>query len=234
MEKINTITVNGVTYEIGGSGSSGLENAYIIPLAYSELAYGDKNILDAFGGTDKYNEMVTALSEGKSIYIQLKNTLAQAFVLLDSSVVFISWYEIRGNNLEKPMLIRTNFIIIGTTIIGGLIKFEEELEVKRKLEVDIFDLTESSSNEDIKAALKDTWSFNDARSYGAVQKRDVGLDGVSIYAELGLFFTGNGTTSDYSVKISCNIPECFGKEKGGIITINCTSGTFSVGGIVSF
>lgn len=233
MEKINTITVNGVTYSVGGSGAS--EDSFIIPLAYSQLEHGDKsNVLEAFGGKEKIDEMLKAVSEGKPIYIRLKNGITPAFVQ-GSTAIFISWYDVTGGNLEIPSYIYTNILIAGSSVLA-FIKRTDPIALDNKLVVDIYDLTLSSSNEDIKTALGDKWSYAFITSNGIVQKRIKGNDAHSINMESGLnyYMVMGDNSSDYTIKISCNLSGCFGKEKGGIITINYTDGNFSVTDITPF
>lgn len=77
MEKINTITVNGVTYEIGGSGEGGGlgDSVYYISTEISKLASGaSKNDVDtALGGTGdgaKLTELFNAIMAGKLILLK--------------------------------------------------------------------------------------------------------------------------------------------------------------------
>lgn len=233
MGTISKVSVNGVIYDLAGISSGG---GYVISNAYSKIQSGDKaSVLPALGGTEGYKNLKSAILDGTPIYIQLDNNLVPAYVTIGPSNCYISWYEATNSLRDVPKLINTTAFIIGDATVLTFVRSEFELEVKQKLEVDIFDLTESSSDADIKAALKDTWNYTTAINEGLVQKRlNNNGSGGYIYAELGTIFSSSLDKSNFTVKISCNVPGCFGKEKGGIITINCTSGTFSVGGIVSF
>lgn len=231
MSTISKVSVNGVIYDLAGISSGG---GYVISNEYSKIQSGDKeSVLPALGGTEGYKNLKAAISEGTPIYIQLDNNLVPAYVNIGTSNCYISWYEATNALRNVPKLINTSAFIASDTTALAFVRSESELEVKRKLEVDIFDLTESSSNADIKAALKDTWDYTKAINHGIYQKK-IGSEQGYIYAELGTFFSDVSSKDNYTVKISCNVAGCFGKEKGGIITINYSGGTFSVGGIVSF
>lgn len=226
MEKINKIQVNGVTYEIGGSSID--DNSYIIPLAYSELSDGDKsNVINSFGGTEGFNSFKTAVSEGKNIYIQLKNGVVPAFVVVGTTYIRINWYDfyLKESSSSYPRRVTTTIAYLSSMIISFK-KGIDELSVDKKIVVDIYDLNESSSSEDIKSALTESWDQN-VRFYGARTFRNDVINKSYNSSELGVSVTEE--SDGYTYKISCNIPGCFGKAKGGIIHIKeNASGQYSV------
>lgn len=223
MEKINKIQVNGVTYEIGGSSID--DNSYIIPLAYSELSNGDKsNVINSFGGTEGFNSFKTAVSEGKNIYIQLKNGVVPAFVVVGTTYIRINWYDfyLVESSSSYPRRVTTTIAYLSSRIISFK-KGIDELSVDKKIVVDIYDLNESSSSEDIKSALTESWNQLNVKFYGARTFRNGAITKSYNSSELGVSVTDE--SDGYTYKISCNISGCFGKEKGGIIHIKENTST---------
>lgn len=233
MEKINKIQVNGVTYEIGGNA----QDAYIVPLEYSKLANGDvADIITAFGDQENFNKFVSAAQEGKNIYIQSSNGgLAPAFCKVTGMAIVLSWYDFTSS-LDTPIKIYTSITLLsGNPII--FTRSEDALHTDKRVAVDIYDLNEDSTSEKIKEALGGGDDFKGiggfgAEVYGAKQKRDNGYNGIYAICDLGVLCTKEGEDSIY--KLSCYLPGCFGKEKGGIISIRYSSGIYSVDSILAF
>ena len=79
MDKINNITVNGVTYEVGGTGGGSGIDIYYIPTKIRELFSGaSKSNFDiALGGTgddSKIIELVEAVHSGKMVMLKNPTT----------------------------------------------------------------------------------------------------------------------------------------------------------------
>lgn len=79
MDKINNITVNGVTYEVGGTGGGSGIDIYYIPTKIRELFSGaSKSDFDiALGGTgddSKIIELVEAVHSGKMVMLKNPTT----------------------------------------------------------------------------------------------------------------------------------------------------------------
>ena len=87
MDKINNITVNGVTYEVGGTGGGSGIDIYYIPTKIRELSSGaSKSDFDiALGGTgdgSKIIELYEAVHSGKMV--MLKNPTTGAIMPVNS------------------------------------------------------------------------------------------------------------------------------------------------------
>lgn len=87
MDKINNITVNGVTYEVGGTGGGSGIDKYYIPTKIRELSSGvSKSDFDiALGGTgddSKIIELIEAVHSGKMV--MLKNPTTGAIMPVNS------------------------------------------------------------------------------------------------------------------------------------------------------
>lgn len=87
MDKINNITVNGVTYEVGGTGGGSGIDIYYIPTKIIELSNGaSKSDFDiALGGTgddSKIKELFEAVHSGKMV--MLKNPTTGAIMPVNS------------------------------------------------------------------------------------------------------------------------------------------------------
>lgn len=87
MDKINNITVNGVTYEVGGTGGGSGIDIYYIPTKIRELSNGaSKSDFDiALGGTgddSKIIELIEAVHSGKMV--MLKNPTTGAIMPVNS------------------------------------------------------------------------------------------------------------------------------------------------------
>lgn len=123
MDKINNITVNGVTYEVGGTGGGSGIDIYYIPTKIRELFSGaQKSDFDiALGGTgddSKIKELVEAVHSGKMV--MLKNPTTGAIMPVNSisemaSLVYIQFLYINsGSSLP-------HFFNIAISITGSLL-----------------------------------------------------------------------------------------------------------------
>lgn len=68
MEKINYITVNGVTYEIGGSSNG---NSYILPEAFYKLNSGAsaEEVKAVFGTDEEFNNFVQLAKDSTTNFL---------------------------------------------------------------------------------------------------------------------------------------------------------------------
>ena len=69
MDKINNITVNGVTYEIGGSGGSS-EQIYTVPNLDTLETFSSTAIKEALGGASGVESLFQAAKSGKIIVMK--------------------------------------------------------------------------------------------------------------------------------------------------------------------
>lgn len=107
MDKINNITVNGVTYEVGGTGGGSGIDIYYIPTKIRELPSGaSKSDFDiALGGTgdgSKIIELIEAVHSGKMV--MLKNPTTGAIMQVNSisetaTNVYIQFLYINGGSI---------------------------------------------------------------------------------------------------------------------------------------
>lgn len=236
MEKINTITVNGVTYDIGGNAQD--DNSYIIPVGFNKLANSAdvQDLINIFGSQEGFNDFLSACNE-KELFITVDgNCVLPVSVVYKTGdfYCYLTWLEFSKN--KDPMLVKCTIMLSSTTPLM-FTKIISNLYVDKSIEVDIYDLNESSASEEIKTALGGGGSFKGigtgAEQFGAKQKKYTGTQGLNAYCDLGLtYIKEEGGDSIY--KLSCNLPGCFGKEKGGIISIRYSSGTYSVESILAF
>lgn len=124
MDKINNITVNGVTYEVGGTGGGSGIDIYYIPTKIRELSNGaSKSDFDiALGGTgddSKIKELFEAVHSGKMV--MLKNPTTGAIMPVNSisetaTNVYIQFsYTSMGNSI--PYLFNIAISIAGSILI---------------------------------------------------------------------------------------------------------------------
>lgn len=124
MDKINNITVNGVTYEVGGTGGGSGIDIYYIPTKIRELSNGaSKSDFDiALGGTgddSKIKELFEAVHSGKMV--MLKNPTTGAIMPVNSisenaTSVYIQFsYTNAGSSI--PNLFNIAISIAGSILI---------------------------------------------------------------------------------------------------------------------
>lgn len=124
MDKINNITVNGVTYEVGGTGGGSGIDIYYIPTKIRELSNGaSKSDFDiALGGTgddSKIKELFEAVHSGKMV--MLKNPTTGAIMPVNSisenaTSVYIQFsYTNAGSSI--PYLFNIAISIAGSILI---------------------------------------------------------------------------------------------------------------------
>lgn len=124
MDKINNITVNGVTYEVGGTGGGSGIDIYYIPTKIIELSNGaSKSDFDiALGGTgddSKIKELFEAVHSGKMV--MLKNPTTGAIMPVNSisenaTSVYIQFsYTNAGSSI--PYLFNIAISIAGSILI---------------------------------------------------------------------------------------------------------------------
>lgn len=234
MEKINYITVNGVTYEIGGSPNG---NSYILPEAFYKLNSGAsaEEVKAVFGTDEEFNNFVQLAKDSTTnFYINFSKALYPVKVKYTNMIVlqsfYFSWFYTRDTSPDSSEVTLT--LALNTNNgVKSFLKEEYKVVIDNKLKVNIYNLTESSSNEDIQNALTTSWSFSKVVSNkGAKMEAQVrGSDGITSYYFMDLGVIVLDEQEGYTYKISCNLPGCFGKAKGGIIHIKeDASGQYSV------
>lgn len=124
MDKINNITVNGVTYEIGGTGGTGGlgDNIYYIPTKIRMLSTGaTKNDIDtALGGTGdgtKIAELFDAVMAGKLILLKDGTTgsvMPVAAITEKATNAYIQFFYTPGNLVP-------NFYVLAIAKISSLL-----------------------------------------------------------------------------------------------------------------
>lgn len=124
MDKINNITVNGVTYEVGGTGGGSGIDIYYIPTKIRELSNGaSKSDFDiALGGTgddSKIKELVEAVHSGKMV--MLKNPTTGAIMPVNSisetaTNVYIQFSYIKAGS-SIPYLYNIGISIAGSIVV---------------------------------------------------------------------------------------------------------------------
>lgn len=94
MDKINNITVNGVTYEIGGAGGSQItEQIYFIPDLNALETFDSTTIKEALGGVEGCEALYQAAKSGK--FIVMKNDTYGGAVVLN--VIFAASANVAFN-----------------------------------------------------------------------------------------------------------------------------------------
>lgn len=137
MEKINTITVNGVTYEVGGSGEGGsLGDVYYIPTEIRKLtSVASKSDIDtALGGTgdgSKIFELFDAVMAGKLILLKNGTTgaIMPVSVVAESATnVYIQFLYTVGNSIPVFNILAMSKIatILTVTFTKYVITAEKE------------------------------------------------------------------------------------------------------------
>lgn len=79
MDRINNITVNGVTYEIGGSGGSS-EQIYTVPNLDALETFSSTAVKEALGGASGVESLFQAVKNGK-IIVMKDSTMGGAVVI---------------------------------------------------------------------------------------------------------------------------------------------------------
>lgn len=236
MEKINTITVNGMTYAIGNSNS----NVYIIPEEFKNIEKGIEfeTFVQIFGGKDGFDSFLSFLDNTDAeIYIYNCKTLCPVItkknLLGAMTQVYLSWITPKDfEGAGKQTYVTLTYLSSVDSI--NVSKSIYTLEQNNDLIIDIYKLNESSSDEDIKNALTENWNFNNSLSKNVrtlSPTEDLPIRGSSF---VGVTSEQTGSAGEYYYKLSCNIAGCFGKEKGGIIIIKETSGVYTVENILGF
>ena len=107
------------------------------------------------------------------------------------------------------------------------------LAISNEIKINIYNLTEDSTDVDIKTALTNKWAPT-VYQFDVLQYKRAGDVDVSSKAHLGVTYQEVDGNDTYT--ISCNLPGCFGKDKGGIIHIkmDASTGEYSVTKIDAF
>lgn len=73
MDRINNITVNGVTYEVGGTGGDSSEQFYFIPNLDKLETFSSETVKEALGGTSGVEALFQAAKSKKIIVMYNEN-----------------------------------------------------------------------------------------------------------------------------------------------------------------
>lgn len=132
MDKINNITVNGVTYEVGGTGGTGGlgDNIYYIPTEIRKLQTGaTKNDIEtALGGTGdgtKIVELFDAVMAGKLILLKNGTTgavMPVAAIAEDTTTVYIQFLYTPGST--APLFYILSISKISTLLTTTFTRYE--------------------------------------------------------------------------------------------------------------
>lgn len=102
METINTITVNGVTYNLGATGGEGNDNIYILPDTFNTIPSLEtsEEIVEALGGESKIEELKEAITVGKLLVYKNKLGGLNPINSAGSNINFLilCWQEFTGSN----------------------------------------------------------------------------------------------------------------------------------------
>lgn len=168
------------------------------------------------------------------IYINFSKALYPVRVKYANLIVqhsfYFSWFYTRDTSPNSSEVTLT----LALDKNNGVKSFRKDVYkvvIDNKLKVNIYNLTESSSHEDIQNALTTSWSYSSVVSRkGAKMEAEVlGSDDTDSYYFMDLGVIVLNEPVGYTYKISCNLPGCFGKAKGGIIHIKeDASGQYSV------
>lgn len=230
MEKINTITVNGVTYEIAGSGG-GTAVDYNIPIAVDLLTeYSKDNLEVALGGesgsTTKIDELLAAVNEGKKIYVY-DETAKSRFavdVYVQGSAVTLEWCSVfngtKKSSQKKIFIVKTEYMY---TVRGKKI---QEYNLTK-----IMNLTSSSSPQKVEQTVGDAGEFYNSLK-DALDANGVIFRNANIYSKIStkIKYTDN---DNYTVYFSSNLPGAFGTPGGGILTLTRTSGVWQTPNVLA-
>lgn len=155
MEKINTITVNGVTYEIGGTGGSGNIGTYELPSAILSLTEDStkEEITAAFGGDEGIAAIKSAIDNKCLFFIYEKSSTYNKVINVDAAYMaygVIIRYSYR--NIEaSPDASTLMDVIINASLIGQYVTKKQRYGYR--LNKGLRNINSESSSSDIQSAL---------------------------------------------------------------------------------
>lgn len=238
MEKINSITVNGVTYEVGGAG--GNANIYELPKALLSLTNDSSGaeVIEALGGDSGISAIVAAIEAKSTFYIFDNSSETKQVISVDVSCYYNYSYKIlvlkyvyskvvmssSSSNLLDALDVCITYYELMNFLSGysespryGYNNFPASFET----------LTASSDSDTIKNAIP----FNDAVTlYNYIKK------GVSPFllktrneCAVPVSVMVDKDDSDYFITFGAIKPGIWGTEAGGLlkVTYNSTSATYS-------
>lgn len=136
MEKINTITVNGETYSIGG-GSDINDAFYYLPSEVLKLEHNDAiekfdELLGGNGDKTKLSELMETAKTGKIFFIKDSGggiTHVNSFFPTGSGVLYLQFYSINAQSIPKFYVVGIMKVlqVISGTI--GVYKLQERENV---------------------------------------------------------------------------------------------------------
>lgn len=236
METIKKVSVNGQVYNLGGSSEN--EENYVLPSGLRDVTSSTnrEDFINLFGGEESFNSFITLVQNGsKRFFISVGSALYPVRVQYSNVVVYqrlyFSWLESGEQESPDAKKYNINAMITGSSL--STTRLLSNLAIDKEIRIDIYNLTEDSTNSDIKTALTSKWAPT-VYQFNVVQYKHTSTVDVSSKAHLGVTYQEVDGNDTYT--ISCNLPGCFGKDKGGIIHIkmDASTGEYSVTKIDAF
>ena len=236
METIKKVSVNGQVYDLGGSSEN--EENYVLPSGLRDVTNSTNrdDFINLFGGEESFNSFITLVQNGsKRFFILVGSALYPVRVQYSNVVIYqqlyFSWLESGEQGSSDAKKYNINAMIMDSSLVTT--RRLSNLAINKEIKINIYNLTEDSTDPDIKTALTSKWTQTVCQS-DVVQEEIVGTAGVNSKAHLGVTYQVVDGNDTYT--ISCNLPGCFGKDKGGIIHIkmDASTGEYSVTKIDAF
>lgn len=236
METIKKVSVNGQVYDLGGSSEN--EENYVLPSGLRDVTSSTNrdDFINLFGGEESFNSFITLVQNGsKRFFILVGSALYPVRVQYANVVIYqqlyFSWLESGEQASSDAKKYNINAIIMSSSL--SITRLLSNLAIDKEIRIDIYNLTEDSTDSDIKTALTSKWTPTVYQS-DVVQYNLAGTVDVRSKAHLGVTYQEVDGNDTYT--ISCNLPGCFGKDKGGIIHIkmDASTGEYSVTKIDAF
>lgn len=236
METIKKVSVNGQVYNLGGSSEN--EENYVLPSGLRDVINSTNrdDFINLFGGEESFNSFITLVQNGsKRFFILVGSTLYPVRVQYSNAVFYqqlsFFWLESGEQGSSDAKKYNIYAMIMNSSLVTT--RDVSNLAINKEIKINIYNLTEDSTDSDIKAALTSKWTQVVYQS-DVVQENIVGSSGVNSKAHLGVTYQVLDGNDTYT--ISCNLPGCFGKDKGGIIHIkmDATTEEYSVTKIDAF
>lgn len=225
METIKKVSVNGQVYNLGGSSEN--EENYVLPsgLRNATSSTNRDDFINLFGGEESFNSFIELVQNGSKRFFILVGTALYPVRVQYSNVViyqqlYFSWLESGEQTSGDAKRYNINAMIMSSSL--SITRLVKNLAINDALKINIYNLTEYSTDSEIKEALTNKWMPTVYQS-DVIQYKLAGTIDVSSRASLGVTYQEVDGNDTYT--ISCNLPGCFGKDKGGIIHIKMDSST---------
>lgn len=235
METIKKVSVNGQVYDLGGSSEN--EENYVLPSGLRKVTSSTNrdDFINLFGGEESFNSFITLVQNGsKRFFILVGSALYPVRVQYSDVSIFqqlyFSWLESGEQASSDAKKYNINAMIMGSSL--QITRSLSNLAIDKEVKINIYNLTEDSTDSDIKTALTSKWTPTVYQL--SVVQYHAGTVDVSSKAHLSVTYQEVDGNDTYT--ISCNLPGCFGKDKGGIIHIkmDASTGEYSVTKIDAF